>query len=312
MRATHDCTLEVPVLVGNRSYFADPFSFVLREHGTRIPCSSITPVSWNLGGDWYCASPKVVLCSHPKRLQPNNLKLHPADFTAGLGHGLYSGEQMEQMRRVHEAIHSRKAVAATHTLQIVDPSQHGESLSDQIQTTMASSVWSIVSRFILPPLGVLVGVLVASCGLSMICRARTMDDHLSNFERFVGSLTDTLFSIMTGRATRRAHQRRDQEYRQEGEAFEMQDLGTEPSPSDAVCPKPTTHETRGIRMPRRLVGFLPSWGRRRYPTLERTASHADLHLAEQGDMFPSAPVGRSDSGHAADSRPPTPAAVHHR
>ncbi len=47
-----NCTKEIPVRVGNKTRFTDPFTYILTDFPTVLPCSDLTPVRWFIAGKW--------------------------------------------------------------------------------------------------------------------------------------------------------------------------------------------------------------------------------------------------------------------
>ena len=113
-----NCTEEVPVRdVETNSTtirFADPYTWVLRDFPTVVPCSDITPIRWKVKGTWYCATPTARRCESPDQLQTSTSAPNPIkdDLTEGLEGGLFTLRQKEQHRAFHQAMSSRKAVTA--------------------------------------------------------------------------------------------------------------------------------------------------------------------------------------------------------
>jgi hypothetical protein len=110
-----NCSREIPVYLGeNRTLmFVDPFNLILQRFATVIPCSVIMPVRWEIQGTWYCATPHMVPCTAPNRLNLTT-DFHPSnwEFTLGLGSGLYSLEQIEEHNIYQRAEASRGPLIA--------------------------------------------------------------------------------------------------------------------------------------------------------------------------------------------------------
>lgn len=105
-----NCTEEIPVLVDNRTGFADPLTRVLRDFPTVIPCDDVLPVRWRLRDQWYCATPKIHACEAPTQLVPVQGVPAGRDISRGLEGGLYSRSQLEAHRKYLVAQGSRRAV----------------------------------------------------------------------------------------------------------------------------------------------------------------------------------------------------------
>lgn len=109
----HNCTEEVPVSVNGTKYFADPFTWVLREYPTVVPCSYIMPVRWRINRTWYCSYPSVSLCVEPMKLNVSlGIDHVMPDFTRGLGSGVFTPRQLEEHRLYQITQSSRRPVLA--------------------------------------------------------------------------------------------------------------------------------------------------------------------------------------------------------
>jgi hypothetical protein len=109
-----NCTEEVPVRVigTNRTVFADPYTWVLQDLATVIPCSSLTPVMWLVGETWWKSTPDRTKEFAPRKLNMSSSSYTSlGDFTVGAGESMYSHEQMTAHRRFQQSQISRKAVA---------------------------------------------------------------------------------------------------------------------------------------------------------------------------------------------------------
>ena len=106
-----NCTKEIPVRVGNKTRFADPFTYILTDFPTVLPCSDLTPVRWYIAGKWYCATPKTQECRAPEKL---NLTVHTyeplGDLTEGLGKDIYSDSQKDQHLALMRTLQARDPI----------------------------------------------------------------------------------------------------------------------------------------------------------------------------------------------------------
>ena len=103
-----NCTAEIPVSINNTIFFIDPFTFVMNEVATIVPCSSVTPVKWKIAGQWKCSTPRMVDCQAPMRLNTTiTLRQPTSDMTKGLGKGMYSPAQLLQHKAYMRALSSR-------------------------------------------------------------------------------------------------------------------------------------------------------------------------------------------------------------
>lgn len=129
-----NCTEELPVQREDRIMFADPFTWVLQEYPTIIPCSELYPAGWKIGETWFCAKrPGTFEKCNPLPDQLNvttsNEFLANTDFTEGLNRGIYTKGMLEQERRFRLNYQSRKAVLAEVTNAAVGTASQGGVLS---------------------------------------------------------------------------------------------------------------------------------------------------------------------------------------
>ena len=95
----HNCTQEIPISLDNCLQFVDPFTWIVKDYPTEVPCSPIMPVRWNILGKWYCAMPGVMPCTAPTQLESGLNCTEEGDFTKGLGKGIFTKSQMEMHRQ---------------------------------------------------------------------------------------------------------------------------------------------------------------------------------------------------------------------
>ena len=110
-----NCTQEIPVLLDDKVRFADPFTFIVKDFPTLIPCSPIMPVRFHILGQWYCAAPGLRPCSAPKQLGSTLPGPEVGDFTRGMGMGVFTAEQLAKHKQFWRAATSRKAVLSRAT-----------------------------------------------------------------------------------------------------------------------------------------------------------------------------------------------------
>ena len=107
LRTEEKCYREIPVILrGSSSHenetFADPVTFVVQTSGSEVPCSTVTPVRYDLDGRWYCSTPIVQPCDAPTKLKPHNPRLAPHDYTIGLDGGIFTEQQEEDVHAARE------------------------------------------------------------------------------------------------------------------------------------------------------------------------------------------------------------------
>ena len=121
-RSFPNCTLEIPVDLNGTLGFADPISRVLVSFPTIMHCTQIMPIRWKINGNWICATPDTGPCIPPDKLNITVTGIRVGNFTAGLGSGIYSDDQIldwriwEMMRNTHSAIMTKLGNAAVMTM----------------------------------------------------------------------------------------------------------------------------------------------------------------------------------------------------
>ena len=107
-----NCTLEIPVEINNRTMFADPFNFILQTYPTVLPCSPVTPIHWNIGGEWFCLSTSAdpYPCATPGRLSSSTTPFRGEDFTVGMGESIFTAVQRALQMQWLEVVFARGAV----------------------------------------------------------------------------------------------------------------------------------------------------------------------------------------------------------
>ena len=154
----HNCTQEIPVSADGQVRFADPLTMILKDFPTIIPCSPVMPPRYNILGEWYCGYPDLRVCEAPKKLDPNGPSLKEYDFAEGMGHGIFTTEQLERHRDYWRAATSRKAVLSQASSAATSRSQRPGELGLSIPYENMSELGGIISGYlfpILPSLGYL-------------------------------------------------------------------------------------------------------------------------------------------------------------
>ena len=106
-----NCTEEIPVSVNNVTMFVDPFTWVLQEVPTVVPCNPIMPVKWRIEGNWYASTPHLILANEPSQLSPESGNFtKDFNFAYGLGRGLFTKAQLTLHRLYMRQIAARRPV----------------------------------------------------------------------------------------------------------------------------------------------------------------------------------------------------------
>ena len=214
-----NCTTEIPVVVGNSTKFADPFTMILQELPTVLPCSDLMPVRWKLHGRWFCSHPKVVQCSAPMQInhsitdrlsEPENED--PRDgWLDGLGHGLYTQQQLDDNRRFRAMIAARAPVAQRQTNNaagaLISDSAAGTLFRLPVGEEETQQLINLVGENLLPGFwlfgqgivyfqGILFTVVVIKVALSILIRAGHIYQRKGCGWWLVASLWDVTFTIL--------------------------------------------------------------------------------------------------------------------
>ena len=115
LRTYGNCTQEIPVMVGNKTLFADPLLLTLKHFPTIVPCDHLIPIRWRINDEWFEAKPSVTKSLPPEQLNPESDEGNTGslqDFTRGLGSGAFSDRQRAEHREFMELYGSRSAVVA--------------------------------------------------------------------------------------------------------------------------------------------------------------------------------------------------------
>jgi hypothetical protein len=149
-----NCTEEVPVrLQGtNRTMFADPYTWVLQDLATIIPCSSVTPVMWLVGGTWWKSTPvrtKEMLAPRTINMSSNPYN-SLGDFTMGAGDSMYSEEQMSAHRQFQQSQNARKAVAQHITNTAIENAANDGIPGSPLNSFEVAQIRNIIGGFLFP------------------------------------------------------------------------------------------------------------------------------------------------------------------
>ena len=90
--------------------FADPFTWVLQDFPTVVPCSKVMPIRWRILNKWYCAVPDALLCEQPLQLNASVRFPTFQDFTIGVGQSAFTSRQIEAHAAFQRAFMARDAV----------------------------------------------------------------------------------------------------------------------------------------------------------------------------------------------------------
>ena len=111
--STHqNCTQQTPVRYNDQQVFLDPINLILQDFPTIIPCSDVMQVKWKIDDEWFCANPSMHKCETPFTLQPLAPSSMEVSFTTGMGHGIYTDEQLAAHKRYDAQVNIRTASLA--------------------------------------------------------------------------------------------------------------------------------------------------------------------------------------------------------
>ena len=209
-RVSYDnCTQEMPVEVNGQVMFADPFTRVLKELPTVIPCSDVMPVRWKVGEIWYCATPRARPCPPPTQLNSTFSDFEDfKDFTTGLGQGIYTPAQMYQHLMFKRSISSRPAILsrATNLVTSHDGTDDGY-FGSFVSPIDYQSIREDIGFYFFPLFPLIgnwwltfVGALLALCAVKVVVgcviRAYILYKHRGMGWWMFGAVWSTLFSLV--------------------------------------------------------------------------------------------------------------------
>ena len=121
-RVSYDnCTAEIPVLFDNRTWFADPITYVLQRQPTPLPCSTSLPVRWRLNDRWWCSDPTVSECQAPDSLK-TTIRPHMVRddwiYEAGSSSQIYSAKEREEHSRAIAEMLARKPLGSVMAMRL--------------------------------------------------------------------------------------------------------------------------------------------------------------------------------------------------
>ena len=127
LRDYKNCTKEVPISTSDeRDLFADPFSWVLKEVPSVIPCSTTLMPRFRIGNRWFCTQPEVIECTPPDQLKPtSNPEEAIFDFSSSLDTSIFSKEQKAAHRQFLQKTRSRQAILTQISNSVMGANGHG-------------------------------------------------------------------------------------------------------------------------------------------------------------------------------------------
>ncbi|XP_074102027.1 uncharacterized protein LOC141529420 [Cotesia typhae] len=98
-RKTEECYQELPVTLGNGSFFMLPRTYLLVKTGNQIDCNTLTPTTFNINNAWYQILPQLTPTIEPGEISPNTKatwKYTAPEYLAKSG--LCSDEDLSKLR----------------------------------------------------------------------------------------------------------------------------------------------------------------------------------------------------------------------
>jgi len=146
-----NCTEEIPVLVNETVRFADPFTYILKDHPTVVPCSMVMPVRWLISGTWYCASPHAAVCDRPEKLATRTTGYRPTgNYAKALGKGAWTLMQLMDHLKFQKHYSARAPAAAKITNTMMDGALPGGGMGMPMSKDEVKSVAYTVGSELFP------------------------------------------------------------------------------------------------------------------------------------------------------------------
>lgn len=96
---TEECTLEMPVLYRNETFYMRPRSRILQRSGTPTVCDGVLQPKYRLNGVWYATTPTLHSVQPPIELEPDtSTNWTYVSAVALASAGIYTPEQIERLR----------------------------------------------------------------------------------------------------------------------------------------------------------------------------------------------------------------------
>lgn len=135
------CYNELPVVYKNATWFMSPRTHLLQRNGNEVSCNGMVPPSFLINGKWFSFSPTASETSEPEDLNPDVKNSWNYENPSKLiNSGIYSEEQIEELRYQLMFPSEKEAAVTTFTNKISQPSEQGFSFNKIIDESEISSM----------------------------------------------------------------------------------------------------------------------------------------------------------------------------
>ena len=119
-----NCTQELPVSLyrnGSGLLFMNPFTLILTNYPTVLPCSPLMPPKFKIRDAWYCAQPDIQRCEEPTVLNSSVTPFQPlGSLVKGLDADIYTQKQKDEHNFFRLASSAREAFQSRGVVSILD------------------------------------------------------------------------------------------------------------------------------------------------------------------------------------------------
>jgi hypothetical protein len=205
------CTMEIPIKVStdkdSKIRFADPFTFIVSDFPTELPCNSVNPVRWRISDKWLCATPAVHECSPPTQLKPATTPFQPDSREFTRTSGLFTDRQLADYKvfqRAQFAIRPLQQRMANSASSNGDDKGNlglpfGQQQLDDIASGVAGQFLPFLAR-LGPTFAKTLGILVIASWAAALCQFMLRLYFLLKHRGFgwwiIGAISSTTFQLL--------------------------------------------------------------------------------------------------------------------
>lgn len=144
-RQTDNCYDSLPVTYNGISGFLLPNTHILSPYASQIPCSSITPVTYKIGNQWWSYTGTYQQSPNPKLLSPSTTFETKFEKIKSFGQGgMYSSEQIEAIQKLLIFPQLRDSVTSDFVSGITN--YHPSPVKFDITSIMSDMDWKKVAK----------------------------------------------------------------------------------------------------------------------------------------------------------------------
>lgn len=144
-----NCTMEIPVIFKNESYFVNPINNILQKYSTTIICSQIAPPRYLIAQKWFCGFPEILECTAPEKVPAEGVQIPDLSYGAlHFGDSIYSKAMLDVFEQLTQAEFGRKAFLTDSAHQAIAGQKDGEWGSGLSSAALDSIVDEIGGYFI--------------------------------------------------------------------------------------------------------------------------------------------------------------------